>query len=86
MASADGSLVTSVGCIIGTNGYIWIYQPEKNPNPAITIPEIKPVAKEVRVQMSILRNAIVALEKAQLPIFRETIQKAMDGALGVEPS
>lgn len=50
-----------VGCIVGTNGYVWIYAPEKQDEISET-PAVKPVSKETRLQMSILRNAIVILE------------------------
>ena len=59
----------SVGCILGTNGYIWIY--------AQCADQRKPEPHE-RKLMAILRNCIVALEKAKLPIYRETILRALD--------
>ena len=46
-----------VGCILGTNGYIWVHPT----NPLAF--EIKSVDSETREAMSSLRNAIVALEK-----------------------
>ena len=54
----------SVGCILGTNGYVWIY--------ANCYSSPKPSAQE-RSLMATLRNCIVALEKAKLPIYKETI-------------
>ena len=49
--------------IIGTNGYIWI--------------SCKQSGKEEREAMAVLRNAIVCLQAAQLPIFRETIEQVV---------
>ena len=59
----------SVGCILGTNGYIWIYAQcgdQRRPEP------------HERKLMAILRNCIVALEKAKLPIYKETILRVLD--------
>ena len=53
----------SVGCILGTNGYIWIY--------AQCADQRKPEPHE-RKLMAILRNCIVALDKAKLPIYKDT--------------
>ena len=38
----------------------------------------KPVSADLRTKMSVVRNAIVALEKAQIPIFRDTIAKTLE--------
>ena len=59
----------SVGCILGTNGYIWIYSQcgdDRKPHPL------------ERKLMAILRNSIVALEKAKLPVYKETILRVLD--------
>ena len=65
-----------VSCILGTNGYIWI-QPSTQLGLAASS-NVKTVSEELRLRMSALRNAIVALEKAQIPIFRDTIQSVLD--------
>ena len=70
-----------IGCIIGTNGYVWIYSPTLNQldkKAEVKIPEIKPVCPEERESMSLLRNVILALEREQLPIFKETINLVLD--------
>ena len=59
----------SIGCILGTNGYVWIY--------ANCYSSPKPSPQE-RLLMATLRNCIVALEKAKLPIYKETILQALD--------
>ena len=56
---------------MGTNGYIWI-QPSEKPQLG------QPISNEVRIKMSIVRNAIVTLEKAQIPIFKDTIVKVLE--------
>ena len=68
----------AIGCILGTNGYIWIHSLRSEGQP-ITLVE--------RTRMAALRNAIIALEKSKVPIFRDTIVKALDSAnnLGFEP-
>ena len=38
----------------------------------------KTVSGDLRTKMSIVRNGIVALEKAQIPIFRDTIAKTLE--------
>ena len=58
----------SIGSIIGTNGYIWIYSPTenqlaKNKDQEVVAPKMKQVTKEQRECMAILRNAIVCLER-----------------------
>jgi len=59
----------SIGCILGTNGYIWIY--------ALGDDDRLLTAIE-RIEMAILRNAIVALEKQKVPIFKDTITKVLE--------
>ena len=73
----------SIGTIIGTNGYIWIYSPTenqlaKNKDQEVVLPQIKSVSKEQRECMAILRNSIVCLEKEQLPIFKNTIELVLE--------
>ena len=58
-----------VGCILGTNGYIWIN--------ALGDDDKVPTAIE-RTEMATLRNAIVALEKQKVPIFKDTICKVLE--------
>jgi exosome complex RNA-binding protein Rrp4 len=59
----------SIGCILGTNGYIWIS--------ASCSDDGLPSALE-RSLMATVRNAIVALEKSKIPIFKDTIVKVLD--------
>ncbi|CDW78954.1 exosome complex exonuclease rrp4 [Stylonychia lemnae] len=66
-----------IACIIGTNGYIWIYTPDKLTQNTQQS-EVKVISKETRVKMAVLRNSIIILEKVQLPIFKDTIQKVLD--------
>jgi exosome complex RNA-binding protein Rrp4 len=58
----------SIGSIIGTNGYIWIYSPSENqlqvnknkdPIPAV----IKSVSEDRRECMAVLRNVIACLQR-----------------------
>ena len=60
----------SIGCILGTNGYIWIFsqraESESGPSQA------------ERKLMAILRNSILVLLKAKVPIFKDTILKVLD--------
>ena len=59
----------SIGCILGTNSYVWIHSKcGDNARP-------HPIERKL---MAILRNSIVALDKAKLPIYRETIMKVLD--------
>ena len=66
----------SVAMILGTNGYIWIHSPGA-----------LGASVDLRERMSLLRNAIVCLEKAQIPIYKDTIVKVLDSATskGVKP-
>jgi len=73
----------SIGCIIGTNGYIWIYSPNEtqlraNKNNDPIPPVIKSVDMDRRECMAILRNVITCLHRDQLPIFKDTIQLVID--------
>lgn len=81
----------SIGCIIGTNGYIWIYSPNtnqlkvnKNNDPVQAV--IKSVSMEKRECMAILRNVIACLQRDQLPIFKDTIQLVIDKYFELEQS
>ena len=59
----------AIGCILGTNGYIWIQAQcgdDRLPQPI------------ERKLMAILRNCIIALDKAKLPIYKDTIMKVLD--------
>ena len=74
----------SIGTIIGTNGYIWIYSPSDNQlkksnlsnDPISAV--LKSVSEDRRECMAILRNCIVCLHRDQLPIFKDTIQLVLD--------
>ena len=59
----------AINCILGTNGYIWIYS--KAGDEGVTTPH-------ERKLMAILRNSIMVLHKARIPIFRDTILKVLD--------
>lgn len=56
--------------ILGVNGYVWIHQ--KGSEPVIT--------PDAREKMSLLRNCVVSLEKAHIPIFKDTILKCLESA------
>ena len=60
----------TIGCILGTNGYVWIYSKQDEQ-------ESSPSALE-RKLMAILRNSILVLQRAKVPIFKETILKVLD--------
>lgn len=54
--------------IIGTNGYVWIYSADvKERQVAASI------SAEAREAMAQVRNAVLCLQNAQLPIFKDTI-------------
>ena len=59
----------AIGCILGTNGYIWIYSQTGDDQLA---------TGHERKLMAILRNSILVLQKARIPIFKETILKVLD--------
>ena len=59
----------AIGCILGTNGYIWIQAQCGDTR----LPQ--PVERKL---MAILRNCIVALDKAKLPIYKDTIMKTLE--------
>lgn len=61
----------TIGVIIGTNGYIWIEACRRNDSST-------PVSEQERYQIAVLRNAIVMLDKAKLPIFKDTILKVIE--------
>jgi exosome complex component RRP4 len=55
-----------IGAIIGTNGYVWIHSPTENQAKTaqdFKAPVIKSVSANQRECMSIIRNAIVCLER-----------------------
>lgn len=60
-----------VSMIMGVNGYVWIHTKSY-------------LTPEVRERMSVLRNCVVALEKAHIPIFKDTIVKCLESAQGVK--
>ena len=60
----------AISCILGTNGYIWIYSAQAEENGGCSAHE--------RKLMAILRNAILVLNKARTPIFKDTILKVLD--------
>ena len=55
----------SVRLILGTNGYLWIQS------------ETQLVSAQTRMAMAVIRNSIVSLQSAKLPIFKETIEKVV---------
>ena len=59
------------------NGYIWV-QPSEQLAISPSLQATKAVPADLRTKMSLVRNAIIALEKAQIPIFRETIAKTLE--------
>jgi len=74
------SLECGVDVILGTNGYIWISEP--NPlsdemtdekDETFEPPVVKPVAAPVREKIARVRNSILALSKMFMPIFSNTI-------------
>ena len=73
-----------VSVILGTNGYVWI-QPSEELKPKEKH-EVVPVPPDLRKTMSLLRNIIIALEKSQIPIYKDTVVKTVDSVhrLGLE--
>ena len=61
----------TISCILGTNGYIWIYVATNGDDE----PSCGPVERRL---MAILRNSIMVLQKARIPIFKDTILKVLD--------
>ena len=61
-----------ISCILGTNGYIWIYKAGGNDQDGYTCNETE------RRLMAILRNSILVLQKARIPIFKDMILKVLD--------
>ena len=59
----------TIGCILGTNGYIWIYSQSSENNM---------ISAHERKLMALLRNSILVLQKAGIPVFRDTILKVLD--------
>ena len=55
---------------MGTNGYIWIYSKQDEADQLAS-----PIERKL---MAILRNSILVLQKARIPIFKETILKVLD--------
>ena len=64
-----------IGCIIGTNGYIWIEAPRRKVEKG---QETAPVTLAERQRIAALRNAIIMLDKQSLPIYKETILKVIE--------
>lgn len=60
-----------IGLIIGCNGYIWISAVRPKGN-------LTPVSLIERQQIAVLRNSIALLDRAKLPIFRDTIVKVIE--------
>lgn len=65
-----------IGCIIGTNGYIWIEAPRRNVDKGQG--ETAPVTLAERQRIAALRNAIIILDKQNLPIYKDTILKVIE--------
>lgn len=61
----------AIGVIIGTNGYVWIEACRRNDS-------LTPVSEQERYQIAVLRNAICILDKAKVPIFKDTILKVVE--------
>lgn len=61
----------SIGVIIGANGYIWIEACRR-------AEQTEPISEQERYQISVLRNAIVLLDKAKMPIFKDSILKVIE--------
>lgn len=78
-------LVPGISLIIGTNGYLFV-QPADQLAVLPLLQTVKPVSADLRENMSFVRNVVVALEKARVPIFRETIARAIESSrrLGVK--
>lgn len=62
----------AIGMIIGTNGYIWIEACRRDDQAQVGITEME------RYQISVLRNAVVILDKAKMPIFKDSILKVIE--------
>lgn len=70
-----------IGVIIGCNGYIWIEacRPRGQDSSSLALqPSTTPISEQERVQIAILRNGIALLDKAKLPIYRDTILKVIE--------
>ena len=65
----------AIGCILGTNGYIWIHSLCKE--------DEVPTVEERRL-MATLRNSILALERAKVPIFKDTIEHVLNKQADLE--
>ena len=67
-----------ISCILGTNGYIWIFSKRS---------EDSAISQHERKLMAILRNSILVLQKARIPVFKDTILKVLDmqAEIEVEP-
>ena len=61
----------SIGLIIGTNGYVWIEAMRKSKTN-------EPITEKERIQIAVLRNAIMILDQAKIPIFKDTILKVIE--------
>ena len=61
----------SIGLIIGTNGYVWIEALRKGKT-------TEPITEKERIQIAVLRNAIMILDQAKIPIFKDTILKVIE--------
>jgi hypothetical protein len=59
------------------NGYIWIYQEDRNQKNEDLGTNVS-ISLKMREKMATIRNAIVALEKSQLPIVKDTITKVIE--------
>jgi len=68
-----------ISIIIGTNGYLWVQPADSLQTPPL-LQSTHSVNEETRNNMSIARNVIIALEKAQVPIYRETIARAVEAS------
>ena len=66
-----------VSLIIGTNGYLWV-QPATSLQTPPLLQTTQSVSEDIRNNMSLVRNVVLALDKAEVPIYRETIFRAVE--------
>jgi exosome complex RNA-binding protein Rrp4 len=62
----------SIGVIIGVNGYVWIEAIRKGASAEDRVTE------QERFQIAVLRNTLVLLDQAKIPIFKDTILKVIE--------
>lgn len=65
----------AIRVIFGCNGYVWI---DVIRNGQHQKPQETTVTEQERYQIAVLRNALTLLDRAGLPIFRDTVVKVIE--------